>query len=83
MFNLHKFLSQLNFEHYSITCRLPWQTVAPTNFHKAFHRLHLFPQLYPHLNYGCATYCTGRQIKQTSEGTSPGDMWVSVESQAG
>lgn len=42
------------------------------------------PPLYPHLNYGGVTYCTGRQIKQSGEGAaSRGDMWVSVESQAG
>lgn len=50
---------------------------------KAHYQFHLFPQLYPHLNYGCLTYCMEREIKQTDEGTSQGDMWVSVESQAG
>lgn len=47
------------------------------------YQFYLFPQLYPHLNYGCLTYCMEREIKQTDEGTSQGDMWVSVESQAG
>lgn len=50
---------------------------------KTHYQFHLFPQLYPHLNYGCLTYCMEREIKQTDEGTSQGDMWVSVESQAG
>lgn len=59
------------------------QKSKKTKQKKTHYQFHLFPQLYPHLNYGCLTYCMEREIKQTDEGTSQGDMWVSVESQAG